>query len=278
MMLKFRKKKEAIRFLPVERIYPSPWAARRSFPQEELESLARSIAQYGMLTPISVQEKCGEFEVLSGERRLRAAKMLEMKEVPCRVIELTARAGAEFAVLENIQHTEISPFEEAAALDRLLKNFRYTQSELSERLGISQSTLYNKLRLLRFSGEERDFIENHGLTLRYAKALLRLRDPAMRLFALHYITENDLSPKKAEDLCTTLETKPEEFSPALGHSPSGKPKPVRRLVIKDVRVFINSVDRAILSIREAGFTVEAEKEDEDAYISYSIRVPKYTKE
>lgn len=276
-MPKFKRKKEWVRFLPVERIYPSPWAARRSFRQDELESLAGSIAQFGMLTPITVQEKCGEYEILSGERRLRAAKMLEMRRVPCRIVEVTARAGAEFALLENIQRSALNPFEEAAALDRLLKNFRYTQTELAERLGISQSSLHNKLRLLRFSGEERELIEKNGISLAKARSLLRLRDPAMRLFALHYIIEHDLTEKQSEELCLTLEKRPEEFSPALRADPTSREKPVRRLVVKDVRVFINSVDRAILSIREAGFSVEAEKADDDAYISYSIRVPKYSK-
>lgn len=276
-MPKFRRKKEWVRFLPVEQIYPSPWAARKSFPSDEMESLAASIAQYGMLTPITVQEKCGEYEVLSGERRLRAAKMLEMRRVPCRVVEVTARAGAEFAILENIQRSAISPFEEAAALDRLLKNFRYTQTELAERLGISQSTLLGKLRLLRFSAEEREAIEKHALSMAKARSLLRLRDPAMRLFALHYTTEHDLTEKMCEELCQTLEKNPEEFSPALRSEKGASSPPLRRLVVKDVRVFINSVDRAILSIREAGFTVEAEKADDDAYISYSIRVPKYSK-
>jgi ParB family chromosome partitioning protein len=276
-MPKFRTKKEWVRFLPVEQIYPSPWSARRSFGQEEMESLAKSIAQYGMLTPITVQEKCGEYEILSGERRLRAAKMLEMRRVPCRIVQVTARAGAEFAVLENIQRSAISPFEEAAALDRLLKNFRYTQTELAERLGISQSALNHKLRLLRFSAEERDLIEKNHLSLPKARSLLHLRDPAMRLFAMHYTIEHDLTEKQCEELCQTLEKKPEEFSPALRAERTERESPVRRLVVKDVRVFINSVDRAILSIREAGFTVEAEKADDDAYISYSIRVPKYSK-
>ena len=120
-------------------------------------------------------------------------------------------------------------------------------------------------------------IEKNALGLAKARSLLRLRDPAMRLFALHYTIEHDLTEKQSEELCQTLEKNPEEFSPALRGEGFQKMTPLRRLVVKDVRVFINSVDRAILSIREAGFSVEAEKADDDAYISYSIRVPKYSK-
>lgn len=273
-----QKKTERLRFLPPERIYPNPWQARRSFAADDLEALSRSIARYGMLEPLTVQKKCGEYELICGERRLRAAKMLEMKKVPCRVISVSPKVGAELSLIENLHRKELDSFEEASAADRLLKNFRYLQAELSDRLGISPSVLAGKLRLLRFSSEERELIEENNLTLRHADALLHLRDPAMRLFALNYMIDHHFSPDQSEELCLTLSTHPEEFIPSLRPRSSVRLKPVRRLVVKDVRLFVNSVDRAILSIREAGFTVEAEKEDGDGYISYSIRVPKYAKE
>ena len=114
-----------------------------------------------------------------------------------------------------------------------------------------------------------------GLCEGYAASLLRLDDPAMRLFALHYILDNRLSQKGADELCETLNTNPDGFIASLQHKEKRKLKPVRRLVVKDVRLFINSVDRAIFAIREAGVDLKAEKLDEEGFVTYSIRVPKY---
>ncbi|MBR5295139.1 MAG: ParB/RepB/Spo0J family partition protein [Clostridia bacterium] len=269
-----RKKTEKIRYLPPDSIYSNPRGARRKFSPERVEALSRSISRYGILQPLTVQKRCGEYELICGEMRLRAAKLLEMKTVPCRVLNVSAKLGAEIALVENLQRTRLDSFEEGAAADRLLKNFRYFQGELADRLGQSPSALSAKLRLLRFTPEERDLIEKNDLTPRHADALLHLRDPAMRLFALNYMIENALPPDHSEELCSTLSTHPEEFVPALRPHSSRRESPVRRLVVKDVRIFINSVDRAILSIREAGFSVEAEKEECEEFISYSIRVPK----
>ncbi len=278
-MWKKRKRKEKILFLSPEEIFPNPWGPRRKFPPEELDRLSQSIARYGILQPLIVQKKGGDYQLICGERRLRAARLLEMDSVPCRVLALTPKSAAELALVENAFGEKLNEFEEAAVADRLLKQFRYYQTELADRLGQSPSTLWAKLRLLRFSPEERDLIEKHALSSRHTDALLHLRDPAMRLFALNYMTEHTLSPEQAQDLTLTLATHPEEFIPSLRpRTAEAIPTTVRRLVIRDVRLFVNSVDRAILSIRQAGFSVEAEKEEEDAYISYSIRVPKYTKE
>ena len=275
-MRKDRKKTEKLRYLPTDSLFPNPWAARRRFAPPEMESLTASVARYGILEPLLVQKKPGgEYEILSGEKRLRAAKSLEMKTVPCRVLCLSPKAAAEISLVENLQRGDLDDFEEAAAAMRLSASFRYYQGELARRLGQSPSVLAAKMRLLRFSPEERDLICDNALSSRHADALLHLHDPAMRLFALQYITENRLPPDRAEELCRTLARSPEEFIPSLRPGGKPRPRPVRRLVVKDVRLFLNSVDRAILSIREAGYAVEAEKEDHDSYITYSIRIPKY---
>ncbi len=273
-----RKKTEKIRFLPPESIYPNPWGSRRKFSSERIEALSGSIARYGMLEPLTVQKKNGEYELICGEMRLRAAKLLDLRAVPCRILEVSPKLAAELSLVENLERSPLDSFEIGAAADRLLRNFRYFQGELADRIGQSPSALSAKLRLLRFSSEERDLIESHSLTPRHADALLHLRDPAMRLFALNYMIENELSADGSEELCCTLSSHPEEFIPSLRPRGGVRIKPVRRLVVKDVRLFINSVDRAIVSIREAGFSVEAEKEEGEDFISYSIRVPKSIKE
>ncbi len=277
-MWKRKKKPENICFLPPDKIYPNPWQARKNFSGEEMHRLAQSISRYGMLSPITVREKGGEYELLIGERRLRAAKMLDLETVPCRVAEVSPKIGAELALIENLIREDLDLFEEATAIDRLLKNFHYTQTELAERLGQSQSTIANKLRILRLTSEERILILENALSYRHARALVRIQDGAMRLFALRYIVEKGYNVRQTETFVDALLDRPDDFMISLQHKEKMRPKPVRRLLVKDVRLFVNSVDRAIFSIREAGFSIEAEKQEEGSYISYSIRIPKYSKE
>lgn len=275
-MWKRKNKGEKIYQVPTEKIFPNPWQARKNFPEEELQRLAASIVRYGILQPLTVQEKNGEYELVFGERRLRAAKMLEMKTVPCRLMQLGPRTAAEMVLAENTFRQELDFFEEASALERLLRHFSMSASQLAVHLGMSQSGLANKLRLLKYSPEERILIIEKGLSQRHARALLTVDEPALRRFALEYVAKNGLTVRQTEEFVSSLRSHPEEF---LLPPPKARPKPhpVRRLVVKDVRLFINSVDRAIDSIREAGFSVEAEKEEEDAFFRYSIRVPKYEK-
>ncbi len=275
-MWKRKNKGENIHLLPTEKIFPNPWQARKNFPEEELGRLSASILRYGMLQPLTVQEKNGEYELVFGERRLRAAKMLEMKTVPCRVVELGPRSAAEMVLVENLIRQDLDFFEEAAALERLLQHFSYTQAQLAGRLGMSQSALANKLRLLKFTPEERIVICEKGLSQRHARALLQISEPRLRRFALSFVGDKGYTVRQTEEFISHLLSHPEEFVLG-GEKPRLKPHPVRRLVVKDVRLFINSVDKAIYSIREAGFSVEAEKEEEEAFIRYSIRVPKYSK-
>lgn len=275
-MWKRKNKEENIQLLPTDKIFPNPWQARKNFPEEELGRLASSILRYGILQPLTVQEKNGEYELVFGERRLRAAKMLEMKTVPCRLVELGPRSAAEMVLVENLIRQDLDFFEEAAALERLLQHFSYTQAQLAGRLGMSQSALANKLRLLKYTPEERILICEGNLSQRHARTLLQITEPSLRRFALGYVAEKGYTVRQTEEFVSHLMSHPEEF---VLSSPKTrvKPHPVRRLVVKDVRLFINSVDKAIYSIREAGFSVEAEKEEEDAFIRYSIRVPKYGK-
>lgn len=276
-MWKRKKKTENLRFLPTEKIYPNPYQARQEFSSEGLQRLARSIARHGMLSPLTVRQTGGEFELILGERRLRAAKLLGLDRVPCRVAEVSTKASAELVLVENLIREDLNLFEEAAALDRLIRTFSFTQTELAERLGQSQSTIANKLRLLRLSGEEKTLIVENDLTSRHARCLLRISEPRTRLFALKYIIEKGYNVHQSETFVEALLDHPEEFLLAIGPKARPRPHPVRRLVVRDVRLFVNSVDKAISGIREAGFSIEADKTEEESFISYSIRIPKYTK-
>ncbi len=275
-MWKRKKNTEKLVYLPTDKIFPNPYQARQHFSEEGLVELADSIARYGMLSPLTVRKSGDEYELVLGERRLRAAKMIPLERVPCRLSNVGARLGAEMVLIENLMREDLDLFEEAAALDRLLKTFHYTQEELAQKLGQSQSGIANKIRLLRLGREERLLITENGLSGRQARALLRVQDEALRLFALKYIIDKGYNVHQTDVFLEALLTHPEEFF-VRGEKGKGKPRPVRKLVVKDVRLFINSVDKAIFHIREAGYTVEADKKEEKDYISYTIRVPKYEK-
>lgn len=273
-MWKKRKRKEKLYFLSPELISPNPFGPRRKFSASELERLSQSIARYGILQPLIVQKKAGEYQLLCGERRLRAARLLEMDRVPCRVLNLSPKSAAELALVENAFGEKTGAYEEAVVVDRLLKQFRYYQTELADRLGQNPSALSAKLRLLRFTPEERDMIEKHRLSSLHTDSLLHLRDPAMRLFAISYMAENGLTPEQAQEMTLLLATHPEEFIPTL-RPRVVEPYTVRtRQVVRDARLFTNDLDKTICSIRQAGFPVEAVKDEEETYITYSIRLPK----
>lgn len=273
-MLK-RKRKEKIVELPCRDIYPNPSQPRKSFPTEAMARLADSIARYGVLEPICVRQAGEKYELILGERRLRACKMLERETIPCRVMETSLRQGAEMALIENCMREDLTVFEEAQALDYLMKNFRFTQEELAQKLGQSQSCIANKLRILRLSGEEKALICENDLTERHARALLKIQDPKLRLFALQFIIQKQYNVRQAEAFISTLLDHPDEFMISLHPREKKTPHPVRKLIVKDVRLFINSVDKAIFCIQEAGYSVQAEKKEAEEYISYQIRIPKY---
>lgn len=270
-----KKKRENLHFLPVSKILPNPYRPRRSVPAESVKELAASLARYGMLSPLTVRPSGDEYELVFGERRLLAARLLEWERVPCRVADVSGRLGAEMVLVENLQREDLDLFEEAGAMDRLIRQFHYTQGELAEKLGQSQSTVANKLRLLRLTPTERLLILEHSLSGRHARALLRISDEEKRLFALKFIIEKGYNVAQTEAFLDALLSHPDEFLvSSLPPEPKKSPRPLRRLLVRDVRLFINSVDRAILGIREAGFSVQADKTEEESYIVYSIRIPK----
>ena len=268
-----RQKKEKIRNIPIRKIQSSPSALRRRFDPDSLSRLSESVQRFGILQPLLVRPAGDKFELLAGERRLRAARLCGAVSVPCRVLDVGPRQTVQFSLIENKMREDLTIFEEAQALDTLIKTFRFTQEEAGEMLGMSQSAVANKLRLLRFSPDERSLITECGLSERHARALLKVSDPDLRRFALGYLIQKDYGVRQAEAFISTLLEHPDEFMIPL--KPLHREKPVRKSLVRDVRLFINSVDKAIYSIQEAGVHVEATKEDGDEYVSYTIRVPKY---
>lgn len=246
-----------------EEIYPNPDQPRRSFSMDELEGLAQSIHENGMLQPISVRiREGGGYELIAGERRLRAAGMIGMATVPCIVIRAQSEQSAVFALLENLQREDLNFFEEARAIASLMNHYGLSQEEMALRLGKAQSTLSNKLRLLRLSPRMCAQIEHAGLTERHARALLKLEDEHERQLVLDQVVRNQMNVAQTEKLVESR-LKPKQ----------GKKRNIKFL-FRDVRIFMNTITHAVDTMRQAGIEADSERTEDEAYITYTVRIPK----
>ena len=251
--------------LPVEQIEPSPFQARTAFDETEIAALAVSILQNGLLQPISVR-KTGyhKYQLVAGERRLRAAVLAGLETVPCLEAEVDGRASALLALVENLQRKDLHYLEEAEAIAAFLHQTGMTQEAVAAQLGMSPSALANKLRLLRLSPACRALLVEHGLTERHARCLLRLEDEGERLTALRQAAAKHWNVAQTEQYVerrlAALQTAP----------PAGR----RTYIIKDVRLFLNSVDRGLRLIRDAGVDARTEREETEDEIVLTLRIPK----
>lgn len=257
-------------YISINSIRTNPNQPRRVMDREKLEELARSISLYGVLQPISVRRiNVGEYELIAGERRLRACKNLGMSEIPAIVINADKTDSAILALIENIQRENLNYIEEAEAFSELISRHGLTQDELADRLGKRQSTIANKLRILKLSEETRKIISENSLTERHARALLRLPDEKGRLRALKTIVSRGLNVAKTEELIEEeLKRREEEPEPEA----SAENKNIR--IFKDVRIFSNTIRQAVNMMKQAGIDAQAQKNENDSYIEYLIKIPK----
>lgn len=262
----FRKKEGLfetgkVLYLPVDSLRPNPNQPRTQFSSESLEELAHSIEEHGILQPLSVRRSSSGYELVSGERRLRAAKLAGLKEVPCISVLVDDTASSLLALVENLQRRDLDFLEEALALDKLIRTYHLSQEEAARRIGKSQSAVANKLRLLKLSPETLELLRQNGLTERHARALLRLDSDKARLSALHYIITNHLTVAKTEDYIESLLS----------------PKPKKRrptYLIKDVRFFLNTVTKGLTVMKGAGIDAQCGRQETEDAILLTIRIPK----
>lgn len=285
--------------LGVNEIGPNPAQPRQTFDLEALKGLSDSIRVNGVLQPVLVRKTdSGDqpYELISGERRLRASKLCGNETIPAVIMDSTARQSAVFAILENIQRRDLNLFEEAAALRTLVVEWGVTQEEAAAKLGMAQSTIANKMRLLALSPKEQRIILENGLSERHGRALLRLQAGESRELAAALIAEKHLTVRETEELVSRLlagETLEDIFQPPKPAAPEPAPVPQppvqiiapvadkkvgRRkarkvLLVKDVRVFLNTVNQAIDAMKHAGIPAESEREDHEEYIEYRVRIP-----
>ena len=256
----FERKKSAgkIYFLPIDQIHPSPFQARRTFEEQELAGLAQSIRENGLLQPISVRKAAEGYELVAGERRLRACKLAQMTTIPAILCSYADEQTAALGLLENIQRTDLNPFEQAQGLRDVMVLWDCTQAEAAKRLGMAQPTLANKLRLLQLTADQRQFVLDNGLTERHARAVLRLPENR-RSEALIMIAKRKMNAR-ATDL----------YIDQLLNETPGKH---RISMVKDVRIFVNTIDHAIRLMTDNGVPATSHREERDGYIEYTVRIP-----
>lgn len=261
---KYKKSNDVIQ-IPARMIYPNPHQPRKNFNWDDLEGLAESIHFNGLLQPITVRKtENGKYELISGERRLRACKMAGLSTVPAIVIEADDEKSAMFAVIENLQRENLHFFEEAMAIDRLIKGFGYSQEDIAKKLGKSQSALSNKLRLLRLPEEIRYSIMTYGLTERHARALLRLSSITLMDQVVDTVVERGLTVSETEELINDI----------LNKEPKITKKGKTTMVFKDIRIFVNTLNHAVTTMRKSGIKACATKNETDKYIEYTVKINK----
>lgn len=255
----------SIILVPVNFIIPNPNQPRKTFNQSELEGLASSIKHNGIIQPLVIRRISDEtYELISGERRLRAAISVGLETVPCIIMSACDEQSALYAIIENIQRDNLNFFEEAEAIYKLLTVYNLSQHEIAKKLGKSQSSLSNKTRLLKLSPELRSVIIENSLTERHARALLRLEGDVERLKAILYIIEKKLNVSETDKYIDTL------LAPAVSKS---EPK-IKKL--KDIKIFLNTINHAVDTMRKAGIKAVSTEHETCDYYEYVVRIPKTT--
>ena len=265
----FRKEKEKMRVvsIPLSDIKPNPNQPRKNFDTTGLEELAASIAQNGVLQPISVRRLRNNYEIVAGERRYRASKIAGLMRIPAIILDADENKSALIALLENLQREDLSFFEIAQGYQRLIRDQGITQEELAKRLGKSQSTVANKLRLLRFAPRVQMLISDYALTERHARALLHLTTEEMQCLAAKTIYEQQLNVKQAEELVKDML-----------NSKSCKNRRVKISAYHDMRMFTNTIKQAIDIMRENGVQADMREKSFDWGTEYVIKVKKNSRE
>ena len=247
--------------IAIEKIVPNPYQPRKTFDDEGLADLSASIAQYGVLQPLLVAPaENGDYMLIAGERRLRASKMAELKEVPVIISQYTSQQIAEIALIENLQREDLHFLEEAEGYEQLMEQFHLTQEAMASRVGKKQSTIANKLRLLKLSANIRAELRSAALTERHARALLKLKDEAQQLEVLAVVVKNGYNVRQTEQY---IEKLLEEKQPE---------KKKRLVIVNDVRIYLNSIKQVVDTIKTAGIPCEMEQEFDGDEVVIQLRI------
>ena len=267
-LLSLTREKQTNKIVEVEigRIYIAPERVRSDISESEVVALADSISRHGIIQPFPVKKIGDRFELISGEIFFRAAKMCELLYVPCIVHDLNDRESSILALVEKIKRQDLPFFEEAEQIAKLIEFYGMTQEEAASRLGKAQSTIANKLRLLRLTPEEKSLILRYGLTERHSRALLRLASPSDRKIVLDNIISNSLNVEKTELMI-------DDF---IGSERLKQSYKKRSVTFQHVKIFVSSINRIVDNMKSAGISANTRKIQGEGYIEYRVRIPMET--
>lgn len=255
-------------YLSTDDIYPNPVQPRKLFDDDSLEELSRSIRDYGILNPLSVRIRGSRYELVAGERRLRAAKLAGLREVPCILLDVNMEDASLIALVENLQRRDLDFIEEANGINQLIRMFGMSQEEAARRIGKSQSAVANKLRLLKLPQDVLEGLRENGLSERHGRALLRLPGAEEQREALLYIIDNGLTVAATDAYVDALLSRQEE------EPEPEKPEGRRTFVLKDVRVFLNTLSRSIDLMKQGGIAAGVRREETEDSLILTISIPK----
>ena len=244
-------------FLPTRSIRPNPAQPRKVFRPEALDELADSIRQHGILQPLSVRRRGNAYELIAGERRLRAAELAGITDVPCIIMSMDDRESGMAAMVENLQRQDLDFIEEAQGIRQLLTLHAMSQEQVARLLGKSQSAIANKLRILKHSESVLDALREAGLTERHARALLKLPSEEETLQAIREISRQGMSVARTEKYIETLLSQKEEKAPKA-----------------NVGAFLNNLTQNLQRIQLSGIPAISERRETDSQIVLTITIPK----
>jgi ParB family chromosome partitioning protein len=265
-------------WIKTSQIAPNPNQPRRIFEAAGLRELAESIRLYGVLQPLTVRRQGGGYELVAGERRLRASRLAGINEVPCLVIGADERESSLLALVENLQRSDLDYIEEAEGLQRLIREHKLSQEEAARRVGKSQSAVANKLRLLKHPPDIIVALRQNGLTERHARALLRIEDEGERRAVLETIVADRLNVAQTdehiENIVNGANILPLEPTPVMAPVPKESKTQGRVLyIVKDVRLFLNTIQRAVDTMQRSGIEARYAREDTQDGLTVTIHIP-----
>lgn len=256
-----------VTFISVNNIRPNPYQPRRVFDKLMLDELANSIKEFGIMQPVSVRRINDEnYELIAGERRLRASKIAGLTEIPAIIIDVNDKDSAVIALIENLQRENLNYIEEAEGYYNLINDYDLTQDEVAKQVGKSQSTIANKLRLLRLSNNVKKVLLDNSLSERHARALLKLPDEELQLSILNKVVEQSLNVKKTEELIDrTLNRLIEQVNK--------KDKAKVKRYLKDIRIFTNTIKQAVDMMESSGIDIDYKVKEVDDNYEINIVIP-----
>lgn len=254
---------DEVKQILVEEIIPNRFQPRTIFIDEKIAELSQTIKTHGMIQPIVVREREGKYEIIAGERRWRAVKKLGWERIPAIVKEFNDSQTASIALIENLQREELTAIEEAMAYSQLLELHNLTQESLAQRLGKGQSTIANKLRLLKLPEPIQQALLNKQITERHARALIPLKNPENQVKVLEEVIERQWNVKQTEERVVRL---------LEGTTP--KPKPKKKSFSKDMRLAVNTIRQSLDMVTDSGLSIDTDEEDHEEYYQFTIRIPK----